>query len=422
MLNHSSLANNMPFILEMKDAPLVLIGGTKGFIPFAFKHSLKERMAYAGENTGNLVFQYAIAHILKANKLFISSGERIVFNDVRQDSLDYFLMPAANHLRSDADWSDFNGFLEKVKVPIVVVGLGAQSHIGMTVDECAVHLKTNKSIVDFANLLEEKAVYIGYRGQFSLDVGSRLGITKGEVIGCPSLMINENPRLGSLLKEQIDVLKEFSADCSNRISNFLCLPESPYSFSLGSEQAVVQSLLVSFAMQNKGFILQQSGGCDAINYFTGLHDSVEPDKLHWLHGQYQPSLDILQSQKYYTENGMLFFSAHEWIQAMKDLLFSVGSRFHGNMISLAASRLGVVIFHDARTSELAECMEIPRISRKDFIAALASDNPMYQFFGSIQFNPERFDETRKQIAKKWNKLSVLTRIPLHDHVARLANA
>ncbi|MEI8249948.1 MAG: polysaccharide pyruvyl transferase family protein [Synechococcus sp. ELA057] len=416
------LCNNSPVILDHRDSPLVLIGGTKGFVPSSWRNSVAQNILRSGDNTGNLVFQYAINHILKANKLFIAQGERFKFADIRQGRIDYYLMPAANHLRLDADWTDFNSFLRKIEVPIIVVGLGAQSQLQMTASECASSLRSNKSVVDFVELLEEKAIYIGYRGDFSMEVGSSLGLSKGEVIGCPSLMINENPALGQNLRDQIDALAALAIDTPNGFSSFLCLPESPYSFEAGSEQAMIQRILVSYAMQNNGFLLQQSGGCDAINYFTGNFGEIGHEKLAWMHDRYQVQADLQATKEFFADHGLIFFSAYEWIDAMNDMLFSLGSRFHGNMLSIASARPGVVIYHDARTSELAECMEVPRISRHDFIQAFNADNPMREFFSSVRFDADNFDKSRRSLAAKWVDISSSTGISIADHVVDIANA
>jgi hypothetical protein len=399
----------------------LLVGGNKGFARSRFRNTIDENLAIAGENTGNFAFWHAIHNIIKDNKIFTGRGERLRLDDIDQGQFDYFILPASNHLRLDADWQGFNNYLKKIQIPIIVLGLGAQSRIDANPLQLAGKLRENNTVVELATIIEEKAVYVGYRGEFSMAVGTALGITRGDVIGCPSLLIDKDPFLGRRLQEQIEMLKSYSSKHARNPSNYLCLLSSPYSFSDDSQASVIQSLLISAAMRDNAYVLQQSGSADALNFVNGNHKAIDPVKIAMFQKRYG-IIDLYNAQQFLYRNSLCFFSAHEWMNSMNDMCFSIGPRFHGNMLSIGAGRLGIVIYHDERTLELAEGMGIPRISQSDFITSQDEPNPVFSMLSRVVFDGEKLDNVRRATATKWLALESKTRITLSDHVDKLANS
>jgi polysaccharide pyruvyl transferase WcaK-like protein len=56
----------------------------------------------------------------------------------------------------------------------------------------------------------------------------------------------------------------------------------------------------------------------------------------------------------------------EWISAMGDLNFSFGARLHGNIVAMQCGVPALVVVHDERTRELAECLALPHVLLEDF--------------------------------------------------------
>jgi polysaccharide pyruvyl transferase WcaK-like protein len=105
---------------------------------------------------------------------------------------------------------------------------------------------------------------------------------------------------------------------------------------------------------------------------------------------------------------------------METQLFSIGHRFHGNMLTTGTNRPGIVILHDERTSELSNGLQIPRISQKNFMEASKSANPLLEMLSQVEFDSTQFQKTRKLLAAEWVKLSNVTGVKISDYVGKIA--
>jgi hypothetical protein len=88
-------------------------------------------MRIAGDNTGNLVFQYAVWHSVKGEK-FAVNEMTIETAEYTREHADVVVLPAANQINPafDLDW--WVEWLEKVDKPIICIGLGALAAIDAT--------------------------------------------------------------------------------------------------------------------------------------------------------------------------------------------------------------------------------------------------------------------------------------------------
>lgn len=405
--------------LDSLCAKRVIICGGKGFVRNSWSKTLSENLRYSGANIGNLVFQYGLDRIIEANKINIGLGEETDFDRVNQNEIDYIIMPAANHLRMDAAWDDFNNFIRKFKKPLIVLGLGAQAPTGISVDDCVNQLKQNASVVEFARLLDEKSIFVGYRGEFSHQVGMGLGISSGMVIGCPSLFISQEEDLGGILYNAIRSATAYSLEENDQL-DFVYLPESPYSYYSSKGKSTVEATLLQLAHKHNASTIQQSGGEQSLLYFIGKHCEINEDHIDWLRKHSHPGLDHEELKKYFVKHGQVFFSAHEWREFMKTRLFSIGHRFHGNMLTIGSNKPGVVVYHDERTSELAQGLEVPRISQSKLLQVAAEANTVHRLLESIEFDPVAFNTKRRQLATSWTQLSNETGIGIASKLTRLA--
>ena len=68
-------------------------------------------------------------------------------------------------------------------------------------------------------------------------------------------------------------------------------------------------------------------------------------------------------KEYIKKCGKIFYTANEWADFFKkgDFSFSVGSRFHGNMMALRNQIPALWVVHDMRTKELVDTLKVPNL-------------------------------------------------------------
>lgn len=142
-------------------------------------------------NSGNLIFSDATHKILETPRT------EVVSNGIRTDvsaagrineEFDAFVIPLANAFRPsfEAQLKRLTRLIEKLRIPVVVVGVGAQAGLGYN----AARLKgIEPAVRAFVSAVLDRSASIGVRGEFTEKYLNDLGFRDVEVIGCPSLFL-----------------------------------------------------------------------------------------------------------------------------------------------------------------------------------------------------------------------------------------
>lgn len=394
----------------------VAILGSSGFVASPFSHGMVRSLEFAGANTGNFVFQHAVRQMLgdSAEVYNLASGEDSIWNGPGSllDAVDLVVLPAANHLRLDADWTAANRWLETIRKPFVIMGLGAQADKSGDPDATAKALSTNASVVRMCELFAEKAVYVGVRGTFSQQVAKLMGISQADVTGCPSFMLSPRVDLGRRLDALLGRLRARPDG-----ARFALMAEAPYNLFRSPDKLKLEQNLMSLTMRHRAIYIQQSGGEDALLAGMGLVPDANAERVRWQLEMMAPGMNVAELAAYLRDHGRVFFSAPDWIEYMKKFDLSLGHRFHGNMATIAAGRLGVVLTHDSRTSELVSLMGIPSIDAHVFDDG---PPPLGKVLEGIRFDGKVLDTARARLARRWVDVFRPLGIPLEDAVQRLA--
>ena len=92
----------------------------------------------------------------------------------------------------------------------------------------------------------------------------------------------------------------------------------------------------------------------------------------------------------------LFFELDEWDKYISCFDYSLGSRFHGNLIALTNGVAATILTHDSRTTEMAELMSIPHVPVEDAthlnVNELAAAGDYDRFERKYQLLYDRFAE------------------------------
>lgn len=404
--------------MHMNHWKRVAVLGTSGYMvnqPFT---DISRALDVAGANTGNFVFQYAVCKVIgdSAEIVNIALGEEGSENNPLEviAGCDVVVMPAANHLRADAAWDGFNSFLARIHKPIIVLGLGAQADRSGDVEQTVATLRGNASVQRMCEVLADKASFIGVRGQFSRDVALGMGMKNVEVTGCPSFLISDRETLGRELHDRLDTLR------TNPQAARMCMvAETPYNICTSATKLATEQSLFRFIVQNDAPYIQQSGGEPSLWAALGITPAHLEEKIRWLQEYMAPAMATDQLEAFLRKRGRVFFSAPDWIEYLRKFDLCIGHRFHGNMAAVGANRLGVVISHDSRTSELVDFMHIPSISAEAIRAATPTKASI---LAHVEFNGEGFDHQRRHIARKWLDIFEPLGVGLSPYIRTLAGA
>lgn len=402
---------------DMKKSKHILIVGSSGFVLNQVSKNISQCLDIAGANTGNFIFQHAVRKILGDGVRItnIGLGEDLKYLDIQRhfDDIDYVVIPAANHLRANADWTGFNSFLAKISKPMLVFGLGAQAASTDDVDETVGSLQKCPTVVDMCRIFREKAIFVGVRGQFSKAVCEKMGLRNVKATGCPSILLSPNARLGEHLEQSISLLKN-----SSKHPRMCMVAEAPYSIRSDPNKLSTEQKLFDLVYQEGGSYIQQSGGPETIAFSLGQLDLLAETTSKWLSGIISPRRSVDEVSSYMKAKGRVFYSALDWIEYCKAFDLSIGHRFHGNMATIGADRLGVVISHDSRTSELVDFMHIPTVKPEVFKEEQLTTELIVN---AVRFDHEQFDRSRAQIANTWLEVFGSLDVELSSHVSGIAN-
>lgn len=381
--------------------------GTPGYVPNANDFDNENLMKAVGANTGNIIFQHASDLIIGGDHRHVGHSTRNYGDPSVFKGMDYFVFPAANHLRANIDLTLLTGFLKVQKAPLIILGLGAQAEKDANPRDIAKDLKTNPSIVEFVELLKNKAALISVRGTFSEQVCHELGLNYVLRLGCPSLFINPDPQLGQKISQQLAGLNNDEA--------FAVAANAPN--EIEGWKAPLEQKLYRWSCETGGLYFQQSCEHWIFNGADGRLAELSSNQIGYLKSKIAPD-DTLDDFRIKFKNVFrMFFSFETWRDALKTQSIVMGTRIHGNMAALAADRPGVLISHDVRVKELADEMHVPQV----LYEAVESVQTVKEIVRHISFNAEQFDTNRKQKAKTLVDVFSKIGVPASDHLIKLAS-
>ena len=114
--------------------------------------------------------------------------------------------------------------------------------------------------------------------------------------------------------------------------------------------------------------------------------------------------------KWLNLNKVIFFDIDEWKEYMSNMDFSIGCRFHGNVIGLWKNVPALFITVDSRMTEMCEHFKLPTISMKEFDAE-KDIQYYYELADYTEFNKNYADRLDEYISfLKKNSLPIRKRI------------
>jgi hypothetical protein len=349
-----------------------------------------------GRNTGNLAYHHAIDIQLGGN--LKSLYWHASLTEINQAG-EIAILPCSNQLGSHVDMNSLALTWQKINLPIVAIGLGAQSDINNTIPELSPGtLNWVRMIADHA---PGSAPNIALRGEFSLEVLHHYGLDeKATVLGCPTFFLNPDPELGKKIEKRLDNPGRIAVVAGNIWWN---------------EYSEIERSLVKLAMDSKGGYIGQ-GSVEMLELLRGDQASLLSENLKLCRDYSAPQMELPQFAEWIRVYGNVFFDIPAWMEYYRRYDFVVGMRIHGIMLALQAGLPALCIVHDSRTLELCKTMMVPHVLAKDVLNGIEK----HQLQELFDFDGAAFDRNRLILAKRYVDFLNANFIRCEDWLTKLA--
>jgi hypothetical protein len=240
---------------------------------------------------------------------------------------DYVFVRGSNFIHENMEWFRAIEVLEKVKLPVYAIGVGAQAS-----QNRAINLPDASK--RFWQLVADRCAAVGVRGAFSAETLRHNGVRNVEVVGCPSIFRTRKRDL-------------YTADPEAYLRN-----QKAALLKVDSQSEMVMSS--HGEQEEKAFFLRDEAAKE-----KAVHEFV---KTGWWSGP-----DDAPMRKIYEKQLFSFFDVERYDEFARSIDLAVGYRVHGVLPAVAQGVPGVLVAYDTRSQELAETLKIPVVSE----AALA---------------------------------------------------
>lgn len=318
-----------------------------------------------GYNSGNLVFSEASYRALATSSASITLSD---FDGLGDDpdrineEYDAVVLPFANAFRPDfvKSLNRYTRMIRRLRIPVTVLGIGAQSDLDYSLEPLA---GLREPVTNFVAAVLERAPSIGVRGEFTARYLRDLGFSDVTVVGCPSLFLR-----GAAMPRTRDV---GALTTTSRVAINL------------TPQVHHPGLLEHHLDRYPGLVYVPQNQADLRTMLWGTPQPARDDDFPRDPGH-----------RVFTEDKARFFvDTTTWIDYLRGMDFSFGTRIHGNVAALLAGTPAHVLVHDSRTRELAEYFEIPH-TRVDRLTGVPDAAELHAHSDPAPFvggHAERFD-------------------------------
>lgn len=306
--------------------------------PADHSQSVADMLRCTGQNTGNILFSKATFGLFDNSARKIPYG---AFKPDRLESSDCIVMAGANWLNQNADFGALSEKLEAANLPIIVLGLGAQSGLSKSIP------KLKPGTQRLVSLLAERSPLISARGTFSCEVLEHYGAKNAVATGCPSLLMS---------RDMVPTFRNQAADGPLNAQDIV-IHSTRHHFN---EADAFHTYLYRQALLNRHDLLLQSELADFYPVLGRSDDTATAEKTRvCLEQVYEAK--ATEVEKYLKAHGHVYFNLDEWFDYCRQKRFFLGTRIHGTIAAILSGTPSLLIAHDSRTVELAEAMGVPYV-------------------------------------------------------------
>lgn len=156
----------------------------------------------------------------KASELPITnfSPEKI---DQLREEYDYVILRGSNYINKDMNWRDTIPVLQRLKLPVIAFGVGAQAPVRG-------EIQLSEETKAVLRMIADPTVSVGVRGAYTAQVLNDIGIQNVRIIGCPTAFRRNNqhlriklPPLEEVSQVGVTVRREVSPAYAQDIEQYL---------------------------------------------------------------------------------------------------------------------------------------------------------------------------------------------------------
>lgn len=243
-------------------------------------------------------------------------------------------------------WGDAAEMLERIKLPIYAVGVGAQA-----ADDTVYRLEGPN--LHFWSLVAERSKIVGVRGEYTRQVLEASGIHNVEIVGCPSMFRQRKRDLQVALPEDL-----------RRVAFSLRREVAPtYSSNRHRYLRLQRSLLMKTAEEFDATVTFH-GEVPERAYFYGHTEKMKEAREGFLKNGWWTEAIAAKMEAIY-RNSFFFTEVEKYDEFIRTQQFAFGYRVHGILPALANGVAAAAVRYDSRSSELADTHDIPSFSAAD---------------------------------------------------------
>ncbi len=255
---------------------------------------------------------------------------------------DYVFLRGSNYLHPAMDWENAPAILEKLRIPIIAFGIGAQAPSKGT-------LVLNEATRRVLSIIAERSVSLGVRGAYTADVLWSQGIRNARIIGCPTVFRNNDPTLRIELPP-LESVRDVAYTLRREV-------DVTYAKNLARYLDLQRDTILDLAGRFNLDVLAQ-GEVEEKNILWGDPEQrgraiAKLRAENWLRGEDDPLEKLYSTNLFYAD------SVAEFEQKLRAKQLVLGYRLHGNLLGLANRVPSVYFTYDSRTAEFAETLQIP---------------------------------------------------------------
>ncbi|WP_164985192.1 polysaccharide pyruvyl transferase family protein [Ammoniphilus sp. CFH 90114] len=327
-----------------------------------------------GLNTGNLYIGYAVNNLFNTKKSF-SIWNSLSESDVEEirASSDIIVMGASNFINQSTNFQIPAENLQKLKLPIIVLGIGAQAP-----SDSVKEINLTSGTRNFLHQISEHSVSIGVRGEYTAELLNNMGIKNTTIIGCPTYYLNRDINF-TVKMSSIKNIEDLRPLLNYTDVKQKC-DEKIFKYAFNNKIDVVGQTEYVEEYWMRGMDI------NADNLLVSSKESVKENQYKKIIGT---SVETIKD--YFKKHFYQFYDIDQWTEQIKEYNFLFGTRFHGNMIAVQNGIPALLVAHDSRTKELAEYCNIPFVEARN----LLGDIDLVKLYSETNYSKFNFEYSRK---------------------------
>lgn len=260
------------------------------------------------------------------------------------EQFDAYVLPMANAFRpgfADRNLPRLTALIQRLTIPVVVVGVGAQMSLEGNDPELTEQGRLNT--VAFVRAVLERSATLGVRGERTRAMLGSLGLPEDrlEVIGCPSMFSTSRDFTVRRRREELGPDARIAMSLEGAVNG-------------AGDESTMAGLGEVYAANERAYtdliaVYQTLAGIELILWGEPA-EGCPPGTPQTVH-------DV----GYRDDRLRTFTHPRTWREFLSARDFAFGVRIHGNIAALTAGTPAVLLSVDSRTQELADYHAIPQV-------------------------------------------------------------